>query len=174
MRRPNHRRLLAVFGRSGKQDNYTNSPLAPRGPVWVFSPNIAKYSLAIDFDRFIAECISDQSIYRYLYIYTSICILINVEATRKPLQFVSTSHDDLKAFPDEARRDAGFNLDFVQRGLEPENWKPMKTVGPGVKEIPRSGRDRSLSRNLFGHASGSGLCTALFPEENPENSQGGY
>jgi phage-related protein len=26
-------------------------------------------------------------------------------------------------------------LDFVQRGLEPENWKPMKTVGPGVKEI---------------------------------------
>jgi phage-related protein len=36
------------------------------------------------------------------------------------------SHDDLKAFPGEARRDAGFNSDFVQRGLEPENWKPMK------------------------------------------------
>jgi len=58
-----------------------------------------------------------------------------VEVTRKPLLFVGTSHDDLKTFPDEARRDAGFNLDFVQRGLEPENWKPMKTVGPGVKEI---------------------------------------
>ena len=55
--------------------------------------------------------------------------------TRKPLQFVGSSHDDLKSFPDEARRDAGFNLDFVQRGLEPENWKPMKTVGPGVREI---------------------------------------
>ena len=61
--------------------------------------------------------------------------MVKVEVTRKPLQFVGTSHDDLKAFPDEARRDAGFNLDFVQRGLEPENWKPMKTVGPGVKEI---------------------------------------
>ena len=61
--------------------------------------------------------------------------MINVEVTRKPLLFVGTSHDDLKGFPDEARRDAGFNLDFVQRGLEPENWKPMKTVGPGVKEI---------------------------------------
>ena len=61
--------------------------------------------------------------------------MINVEVTRKPLQFVGSSHDDLKAFPDEARRDAGFNLDFVQRGLEPTNWKPMKTVGPGVKEI---------------------------------------
>lgn len=35
----------------------------------------------------------------------------------------------------EARQDAGFNLDFVQRGLDPENWKPMKTVGVGVNEI---------------------------------------
>ena len=56
-------------------------------------------------------------------------------ATRKPLHFVGSSHDDLKAFPDEARRDAGFSLDFVQRGLEPSNWKPMKTVGAGVNEI---------------------------------------
>jgi phage-related protein len=55
--------------------------------------------------------------------------------TRKPLHFVGSSHDDLTAFPDEARRDAGFNLDFVQRGLEPSNWKPMRTVGAGVNEI---------------------------------------
>jgi phage-related protein len=51
---------------------------------------------------------------------------LTVEVTRKALLFVGTSHDDLKAFPDEARRDAGFNLDFVQRGFEPENWKPIK------------------------------------------------
>jgi phage-related protein len=61
--------------------------------------------------------------------------VVDVEVTRKPLQFVGSSHDDLKAFPEDARRDAGFNLDFVQRGFEPENWKPMKIVGPGVKEI---------------------------------------
>lgn len=54
---------------------------------------------------------------------------------RKPLLFMGSSHDDLKAFPDEARRDAGFSLDFVQRGLEPSNWKPMRSVGMGVKEI---------------------------------------
>jgi phage-related protein len=54
---------------------------------------------------------------------------------RKPLHFMGSSHSDLKAFPEEARRDAGFNLDFVQRGFEPENWKPIKTVGAGVKEI---------------------------------------
>jgi len=70
-----------------------------------------------------------------LYKYTSTYIIPAAEVTRKPLQFVGSSHDDLKAFPAEARRDAGFNLDFVQRGLEPLNWKRMKTVGLGVKEI---------------------------------------
>src|SRR5260221_11558078 len=33
------------------------------------------------------------------------------------------------------RREAGFQIDRVQRGLDPDNWKPMKTVGPGVREI---------------------------------------
>lgn len=54
---------------------------------------------------------------------------------RKPLHFMGSSLSDLKAFPEEARRDAGFNLDSVQRGFEPEDWKPMRTVGAGVKEI---------------------------------------
>ncbi len=54
---------------------------------------------------------------------------------RRPLQFMGTSHNDLKAFPEQARRDAGFNLDFVQRGFDPENWKPMKSIGVGVNEI---------------------------------------
>ena len=56
-------------------------------------------------------------------------------ALRKALHFMGSSHSDLKAFPDEARRDAGFHLDAVQRGFEPENWKTMKTVGTGVKEL---------------------------------------
>ena len=55
--------------------------------------------------------------------------------TRKPLHFVGSSLADLRGFPDEARRDAGFNLNFVQLGLEPSDWKPMKTVGPGVNEL---------------------------------------
>jgi phage-related protein len=58
-----------------------------------------------------------------------------MSVSRKPLHFMGSSHNDLKAFPEEARRDAGFNLDFVQRGLEPQNWKPVKTVGAGVNEI---------------------------------------
>lgn len=53
----------------------------------------------------------------------------------KHLEFVGSSLDDLKAFPAEARREAGFELNFVQRGLEPSDWKPMKEVGVGVREI---------------------------------------
>lgn len=30
---------------------------------------------------------------------------------------------------------AGFQLDRVQRGLEPFDWKPMASIGPGVREI---------------------------------------
>jgi phage-related protein len=53
----------------------------------------------------------------------------------KPLKFVGSSLDDLRNFPDEARRGAGFELRAVQNGLEPSDWKPMRAIGPGVKEI---------------------------------------
>jgi phage-related protein len=54
---------------------------------------------------------------------------------RKPLVFIGTSRDDLRSFGEEARRDAGFELDAVQRGLAPSDWKPMTSVGRGVREI---------------------------------------
>ena len=53
----------------------------------------------------------------------------------KPLRFVGSSLDDLRSFPAEARRQAGFELYAIQRGLDPSDWKPMKTVGSGVREI---------------------------------------
>ena len=53
----------------------------------------------------------------------------------KPLNFVGSSLDDLRNFPDEARRAAGFELRAVQNGLEPSDWKPMPVIGPGVNEI---------------------------------------
>ena len=55
--------------------------------------------------------------------------------TMKPLNFVGSSLDDLRDFPDEARRAAGFELRAVQNGLEPSDWKPMQIIGSGVKEI---------------------------------------
>ena len=53
----------------------------------------------------------------------------------KPLAFIGSSLEDLKNFPAEARRVAGFELNFIQQGLAPSDGKPMKDVGAGVQEI---------------------------------------
>ena len=53
----------------------------------------------------------------------------------KPLEWVGSAHAELHAFPSDARRVAGFQLRRVQRGFEPNDWKPMASVGPGVREI---------------------------------------
>jgi len=53
----------------------------------------------------------------------------------KTVAFRGSSLDDLRTFPILARREAGHQLDQVQHGLEPDDWKPMPTIGPGVREI---------------------------------------
>ena len=53
----------------------------------------------------------------------------------RPLRFLGTSKDDLSAFPELARRRAGYEFFLVQVGREPDDWKPMPTVGPGACEI---------------------------------------
>ena len=53
----------------------------------------------------------------------------------KTLNFVGSSLDDLKNFPAEARRKAGFELRAIQRGLTPSDFKPMLNVGAGAFEL---------------------------------------
>ena len=53
----------------------------------------------------------------------------------KPIVFLGDSLDRVREFPERVRRQTGFELRQVQHGLEPSDWKPMKTVGPGVREI---------------------------------------
>ncbi|WP_371419902.1 type II toxin-antitoxin system RelE/ParE family toxin [Tardiphaga sp.] len=53
----------------------------------------------------------------------------------KPVSFIGNSLDEVRAFPDSARREAGFQIDRLQRGLDPDDWKPMTTIGAGVREI---------------------------------------
>lgn len=53
----------------------------------------------------------------------------------KTIVWQGSSYNDLRALPLNARRDAGYQLDKVPRGLEPNDWKPMATVGRGVREI---------------------------------------
>jgi len=53
----------------------------------------------------------------------------------KKLIWLGSAYNDLFAFPKDAKREAGFNLDRVQHGLEPLDWKPMRSIGSGVKEV---------------------------------------
>ena len=53
----------------------------------------------------------------------------------KPVEFRGSSLDDLRAFPLAARREAGHQLDQVQNGQDPDDWKPMNPVGQGVREV---------------------------------------
>ena len=62
-------------------------------------------------------------------------ILYNPTMATKPIEFRGNSLDDLRAFPLSVKREAGYQLDRVQNGLEPDDWKPLNTVGLGVREI---------------------------------------
>src|SRR5690348_5007334 len=53
----------------------------------------------------------------------------------KPLLWLGSSLAGVRAFPDEARQEAGFQLRRVQRGLPPTDWRPMSIVGAGVVEL---------------------------------------
>ncbi|WP_158940803.1 type II toxin-antitoxin system RelE/ParE family toxin [Burkholderia sp. S171] len=53
----------------------------------------------------------------------------------KEIRWVGSAYDDLLEFPEEPRRDAGFQLSKVQSGLDPEDWKPFGEVGAGAREI---------------------------------------
>lgn len=53
----------------------------------------------------------------------------------KPIEFLGSARRALVEFPEEARRTAGFQLDRVQRGMEPVDWKPMPMVGSGAMEL---------------------------------------
>jgi len=53
----------------------------------------------------------------------------------KSVEFRGSSQDDLRSFPVEARREAGYQIDRVQQGWLPDDFKPMTTVGPAAMEI---------------------------------------
>ncbi len=53
----------------------------------------------------------------------------------KSITFLGNSLESIKNFPSGAKQAAGYQLDRIQRGLEPTDWKPMASIGQGVKEI---------------------------------------
>ena len=53
----------------------------------------------------------------------------------KEIIWLGSSYQDLLDFSKPAKQMAGYNLDKLQRGKEPQDWKPMNSIGKGVKEL---------------------------------------
>ncbi len=53
----------------------------------------------------------------------------------KPIAFAGHSLESLRAFPSRGKREAGYELDKLQRGDDPKDWKAMPSLGSGVREI---------------------------------------
>jgi phage-related protein len=48
---------------------------------------------------------------------------------------MGSGRDELKEFPETVQDSLGFDLYRTQCGLDPKDWKPMPSVGVGVKEM---------------------------------------
>jgi phage-related protein len=53
----------------------------------------------------------------------------------KPIRFLGDSLDVLRKFPLEARQTAGYQLYRIERGLDPDDWRPMPSIGAGAREV---------------------------------------
>jgi len=53
----------------------------------------------------------------------------------KKIRFLADSLKCLREFPEDVKQDAGYQLDKVQRGEPPDDFKPMPSIGKGVEEI---------------------------------------
>jgi phage-related protein len=53
----------------------------------------------------------------------------------KPVRFLGDSLNSLRDFPEDARHDAGYQLEKVQRGEQPNDFKPLPSIDEGVEEI---------------------------------------
>jgi hypothetical protein len=86
----------------------------------------------------------------------------------KSVIWMGSSKEDLRAFPDEARREVGYQLEHVQEGVEPRQLEAHACPGSRGTRDSRSGIVRSFPLHLPGDAAGGTICLALLPEKDPE------
>lgn len=63
--------------------------------------------------------------------------------------WMGSSRKDIREFPEEVRREAGFELRQVQRGEQPSDFKYMGSVGTGVYEIRLRGEHGDHYRVMY-------------------------
>jgi phage-related protein len=66
----------------------------------------------------------------------------------KPVIWMGSSRDDVRQFPETAQGALGFELYRVQCGFDPKDWKPMTSVGLGVREI-RARDEAGIFRMIY-------------------------
>lgn len=88
----------------------------------------------------------------------------------KPVEFLGDSLDALRLFPRSARREAGFQLDKVQRGFDPDHWKPMKSVGAGAREIRVRDETGSFRVIYYAQLADAVYVVHCFQKKTPKTS----
>ncbi|MEP7366777.1 MAG: type II toxin-antitoxin system RelE/ParE family toxin [Acidobacteriota bacterium] len=53
----------------------------------------------------------------------------------KPIRWEGDSLQLVRLYPEPVRQMIGYELELLQRGIEPTDWKPMGSVGPSVNEL---------------------------------------
>jgi phage-related protein len=61
--------------------------------------------------------------------------IIDEDSVLKKIEWIKASRRILREFPQETRQQAGAELQRVQEGKEPVDWRPMPSVGLGTIEI---------------------------------------
>lgn len=90
----------------------------------------------------------------------------------KPVRWIGNSRKAVAAFPVGARREAGYQLDRVQRGKEPADWKPMRSIGAGVREL-RIHEDGEYRVVYLATVADAVYVLHAFTKKNAENVQAG-
>jgi phage-related protein len=58
------------------------------------------------------------------------------------------SREVITSFPDEAKRNLGFDLRLLQQGQQPTDYRAMSSIGPGVFEL-RDQDERAWYRVIY-------------------------
>lgn len=90
----------------------------------------------------------------------------------KPILFFGDSLEALRGFPESARRRAGHQLERVQLGRDPDDWKPMNSVGAGVREI-RVRDERGIFRVMYVAKFGDGVYVLHCFQKKTQKTSGG-
>jgi predicted XRE-type DNA-binding protein len=89
----------------------------------------------------------------------------------KPVAFLGDLRERIRAFPERSRWQVGFELRRVQLGMDPSGWKPMKSVGQGVRENSGTRCAWGVPGSVRGDCIGCRVRPSCFSKEGANNHE---